>query len=106
MHKFEELSNLLGKILVKKNEAYGDAFIKVTEILKIMFPNGIENAQIPVILYLARILDKCNRLANNNDPAGENPAFDIAGYSILELARHIDSPEDLQAFKDKFKDYL
>jgi hypothetical protein len=33
------------------------------------------------------MLDKISRIARDNDPLGESPYMDIAGYSILSLAR-------------------
>jgi hypothetical protein len=34
------------------------------------------------------MLDKISRIARDNDPLGESPYMDIAGYSILSLARN------------------
>jgi hypothetical protein len=36
------------------------------------------------------MLDKLSRIARDNDPLGESPYMDIAGYSILALARDDD----------------
>jgi len=36
---------------------------------------------------IVRMLDKLSRIARDNDPMGESPYMDIAGYSILALAR-------------------
>jgi hypothetical protein len=33
------------------------------------------------------MLDKVARIARDNDPLGESPYMDIAGYAILSLAR-------------------
>ena len=84
---FEKIANELATLLKEKNEAYGNAFDKTTAILTLLYPNGIKVEQFKDVHVLIRMLDKVARIARDNDPLGESPYMDIAGYSILALAR-------------------
>jgi len=85
MSKYKKVAKKLSALLEKKNEAYGNAFQKTTEILKIIYPNGIPATKYKDIHVIVRMLDKINRIAENNDPMGESPYMDLAGYAILAL---------------------
>ena len=87
MNKFEKIAIDLSTILSMKNEAYGNAFDKTTQILTLLYPTGIKVEQFKDVHVLIRMLDKLSRIARDNDPMGESPYMDIAGYSILALAR-------------------
>jgi len=81
----KQIASDLADLIEKKNKAYGNAFAKTTEILKQLYPNGIKVEQYSDIHVIVRVLDKLSRIANNNDPFGESPYQDIAGYSLLAL---------------------
>lgn len=81
--EFEKVAMGIGQLVDKKNKAYGDAFIKSGEFLKLMYPNGIEPEQYTDMLGLIRVFDKLMRIATDKDAFGENPWMDIAGYGIL-----------------------
>jgi hypothetical protein len=81
---YELIGQEIGRLVDEKNRAYGDSFHKSGEILKILFPNGIKIEQYDDMLYLIRIIDKQFRIATSKKAFGENPAKDIAGYSILK----------------------
>lgn len=66
----------------QKNLAYGNSFGTAKEALKILYPGGIRPEQYGTSLLLARIWDKLKRLSTDNDPYGESPFIDIAGYAI------------------------
>ena len=87
---FEKIANELATLLKEKNEAYGNAFDKTTQILTLLYPNGIKVDQFKDVHVIVRMLDKLSRIARDNDPMGESPYMDIAGYSILALARDDD----------------
>ena len=87
MNKFEKIASNLATILSMKNDAYGNAFDKTTQILTLLYPTGIKVEQFKDVHVLIRMLDKLSRIARDNDPMGESPYMDIAGYSILALAR-------------------
>lgn len=81
--KFEEMGADIGALVDVKNKAYGDSFAKSGDILKLLYPDGIKPDQYKDMLYIIRVIDKLFRIATNKDAFGENPARDIAGYSIL-----------------------
>jgi hypothetical protein len=81
---YELIGQEIGKLVDEKNKAYGDSFHKSGEILKIFYPNGINIEQYDDMLYLIRVIDKQFRIATSKKAFGENPAKDIAGYSILK----------------------
>ena len=87
MNKFEKIASNLATILSMKNDAYGNAFDKTTQILTLLYPHGIKVDQYKDIHVIVRMLDKLSRIARDNDPMGESPYMDIAGYAILSLAR-------------------
>ncbi len=86
---FMTLATDLGKLLAEKNLAYGDAFSKTTQILTLLYPNGIKVEQFKDVHVLVRMLDKMSRIAQDNDPMGESPYKDLAGYAILAQANLI-----------------
>ena len=67
------------------------------EIIKVLYPNGIQPKQYRDMLAIVRVIDKLFRIANNKDAFGESPWRDIAGYSLLGIANDIDQEkEELQ----------
>lgn len=83
MKNFEEVGRLIGALVDEKNKAYGSSFHKAGEILKILYPTGIQVDKYQDMLFIVRVLDKLFRIATKKDAFGENPAKDIAGYAIL-----------------------
>ncbi len=73
----------IAALVKRKNAAYGDSFGTSGAALKILYPDGIKPEQYGNALLLARMWDKMKRLATDNDPDGESPFVDIAGYAIL-----------------------
>lgn len=78
-----KLAQETGEIVAKKNASYGDSVRKVAQIIKILYPKGVSNTQIPGMLFAVRIVDKLSRIANDPLFGGEDPAQDIAGYGLL-----------------------
>lgn len=83
MSSLKEISIKLGDLLEEKNKAYGSAFSKSSEILKILYPDGIQPDQYTDLLLTTRILDKLFRIATDKSAFNEEPWKDIAGYGIL-----------------------
>jgi hypothetical protein len=83
MKNLKEISLDLGSLLEEKNRSYGSAFSKSSEILKILYPNGIQPDQYTDLLLTTRILDKLFRVATDKSAFNEEPWKDIAGYGIL-----------------------
>lgn len=80
---YEETGRVIGALVDQKNKAYGSSFQHAGEIVKILYPKGIAPDQYQDMLYMVRVIDKLFRIATHKDAFGENPARDIAGYSIL-----------------------
>lgn len=85
MKNLKEISLDLGSLLEEKNKAYGSAFSKSSEVLKILYPNGVEPDQYTDLLLTTRILDKLFRIATDKSAFNEEPWKDIAGYGLLGL---------------------
>ena len=79
---YEKAGIVIGKLVAEKNESYGDSFILSGEILKILYPKGIQPEQYDDVLLIARIVDKLFRVVNAKHAFGESPYADIAGYGI------------------------
>ena len=84
---YEEIGSEIGKLVQEKNKAYGSAFDRCKEILKILYPDGIKIEQYTDALAIVRIIDKLFRIANKKDAFGESPWKDIAGYAILGIGK-------------------
>jgi len=85
MNNLKQISTELGSLLEDKNKAYGSAFSKSSEVLKILYPNGINPDQYTDLLLTTRILDKLFRIATDKSAFNEEPWKDIAGYGILGI---------------------
>jgi hypothetical protein len=85
MKNLKEISLDLGSLLEEKNKAYGSAFSKSSEVLKILYPDGIHPDQYTDLLITTRILDKLFRIATDKSAFNEEPWKDIAGYGILGI---------------------
>ena len=83
MKNLKEISLDLGSLLEEKNKAYGSAFSKSSEVLKILYPEGINPDQYTDLLLTTRILDKLFRIATDKSAFNEEPWKDIAGYGLL-----------------------
>lgn len=89
MATYEKLAMEIASLLQVKNAAYGSAFEKTTEILKHLYPKGIPLDSYKDVHVIVRVLDKLSRIAQNNDPLGEDPWKDICGYSILAQTENL-----------------
>jgi hypothetical protein len=87
MKSLYEISIQLGFLLEEKNKAYGSAFSKSSEVLKVLYPNGIQPDQYTDLLLTTRILDKLFRIATDKSAFNEEPWKDIAGYGILGISK-------------------
>lgn len=87
MSKFEETGRIIGRLVDEKNSAYGDSFGRSGEILRVLFPDGVQPEQYDDFLAVTRVIDKLFRIATDRDALGESPWQDIAGYGLLGWAR-------------------
>jgi len=84
---YQEIGKNIGELVEAKQIAYGDSFGKSCEILKTLYPNGINIDQYEELLSITRVIDKLFRIATNKDSTGESPWADIAGYALLSINR-------------------
>ena len=80
-----EAAKDLAELVVNKNAAYGNAFEKSREILKVLYPTGLTPAQYKHALAITRIADKLCRIATDEHAFNEEPWKDIAGYALRAL---------------------
>ena len=83
---FIAIANEIGELVQEKNEAYGDAFAKSQQVIKVLYPNGVQPEQYRDMLAITRVIDKLFRIATKKDAFGESPWRDICGYAILGIA--------------------
>jgi hypothetical protein len=81
------IAKQIGQLVEKKQAAYGDSFGRSGEVLKILYPNGVQPEQYTDLLAVARVIDKLFRIATDRDAFGEDPWGDIAGYGILSATK-------------------
>jgi hypothetical protein len=82
---YEEIARSIGKLVDEKNAAYGSSFDKSDQIIKILYPEGVQPHQYKDLLAMTRVIDKLFRIATSKDAMGEDPWQDIAGYAILSV---------------------
>lgn len=87
MINFEQIGLDIGKLVAEKNAAYGDSFSQASNILEVLYPNGVKIEQYRDLLTITRVIDKLFRIATRKDYLGESPWRDIAGYAILSVWR-------------------
>jgi hypothetical protein len=84
---YEDTGANIGRLVKRKNSAYGDSFSKSGEILKLLYPNGVKLGEYKTLLAVTRIIDKLFRIATDESALDEDPWMDIAGYVILMVRR-------------------
>ena len=84
---YEVIAANIGRLVAQKQEAYGDAYGKAGDVMRILYPSGIPPEKMDDALAVVRVLDKLFRIATDRDALGESPWRDIAGYGILGAAR-------------------
>lgn len=94
MGNYLEIAKQIGELVERKNKAYGSAFERAGDFLKILYPHGVKPEQYTDMLALVRVFDKQMRIANRKDAFGENPWVDITGYGILMSALGLEDEKD------------
>lgn len=92
-HSYTEIGTMLGKLVEEKNVAYGNAFEKSGDFLKLLYPDGIQPDDYTDMLLLVRIFDKQMRIATDKNALGESPFNDIAGYGLLGSVKDLKEKE-------------
>ena len=67
---FEEIGELVGKLVSIKNEKYGNSFHDSAYFLELLYPNGVDVDQYTDMLTLVRMFDKMKRIATDKDALG------------------------------------
>jgi len=80
---YAELGKEIGELVTEKQAAYGDAFGRAGEVLRILYPGGVSPDGYRDLLTVTRVLDKLFRIATDRDALGESPWRDVAGYALL-----------------------
>jgi len=80
---YEEVGAAIGRLVDKKQKAYGRSFDLTGDVFRKMYPSGIKPDQYDDMLAMARTLDKFFRIATEKAAFGESPWTDVAGYSLL-----------------------
>ncbi len=81
---YERIGQAIGEMVDGKQKAYGQSFDKSGQILKLLYPYGINTKQYDDLLAMVRIIDKLFRIATDKNALGESPWTDIAGYALLK----------------------
>tara|TARA_Y100001970_G_scaffold290232_1_gene423142 strand:+ start:351 stop:629 length:279 start_codon:yes stop_codon:yes gene_type:complete len=89
MKTFQQVATSIGNLVTNKNQAYGNSFEKSEQILKVLYPEGIQPEQYQDLLTITRIIDKLFRIATDKDALGEDPWKDICGYALLATTQNI-----------------
>lgn len=85
MLNFLQTATDLGRLLEEKNRQYGNSYIIVPDILRILYPDGIKPDEYGDASTIVRILDKISRRAAGHSDAAEDWR-DIGGYGVVKLA--------------------
>src|SRR2546425_156935 len=79
---FAAIGAEIGQLVEKKNKAYGNAFVRTADMMRVVFPDGIKPEQYLDAGIFFRMFDKIFRIVTEPDAFGESPYKDIAGYGI------------------------
>lgn len=88
---YKSLAGRIAATVEEKQRTYGDSFNRGGDVLRVLYPTGIQPCQYDDLLAVARIVDKLFRVAqrgaDGRDLGGESPYADIVGYGLLGAAR-------------------
>lgn len=84
--EYARLAVQIGELVTERQAQYGNSFGHSGDVLRILYPDGIQPDQYDDALAVVRIVDKLFRLANGSQ-GEESPYRDIAGYGLLGWAR-------------------
>jgi hypothetical protein len=92
MKTFQELAEGIADLVTEKEKAYGSAFDKAGDFMRLLYPEGIKPDQYKDMLCTVRIFDKLMRIATSCEDTEEKKVeaySDINGYSLLGLRSSI-----------------
>ena len=85
---FQEMAKGIADLVSEKEKAYGSAFDKAGDFLKVLYPNGIKSDQYKDMLCIVRVFDKLMRIATSYEGTEEKKIdaySDMMGYALLGL---------------------
>jgi len=83
---YEELGRQIGALVEQKQIEYGDAVSVTADVLKVLYPDGVDVEDFRDLLLVTRVVDKLCPIAHGNQ--GDEYAWqDIAGYGLLWMRR-------------------
>lgn len=85
---FTELAAGIGELVEHKNKAYGSAFDRAGDFLRVLYPEGIKPDQYKDMLCIVRVFDKLMRIATSYEGTEEKKVdaySDLMGYGLLGL---------------------
>ncbi|MDD4339238.1 MAG: hypothetical protein PHV00_06110 [Syntrophales bacterium] len=83
--RYEAVGAEIGRLVDRKQKAYGRSFDRTGEILRVLYPHGVAPERYDDLAAMIRIIDKFFRIARHrNDPMQESPWTDVAGYALLK----------------------
>lgn len=93
---FTELANGIGKLVEEKNKAYGNAFDRAGDFLRVLYPEGIKPDQYKDMLCIVRVFDKLMRIATSYEGTEEKKVqaySDLSGYGLLGLRSSLEEQQ-------------
>ena len=93
---FTELAKDIGQLVESKNKAYGSAFDKCGDFLRVLYPEGIKPEQYKDMLCIVRVFDKLMRIATSYEGTEEKKVdaySDLMGYGLLGLRASLEEKE-------------
>ena len=85
---FQEMAKGIADLVSEKEKAYGSAFDKAGDFLKVLYPTGIKSDQYKDMLCIVRVFDKLMRIATSYEGTEEKKIdaySDMMGYALLGL---------------------
>jgi hypothetical protein len=92
--QLQKMAKQIVKLLEEKEQAYGNAFDKTDQFLKLLYPEGVSVHQYSDMLFVVRIFDKMMRIANNKKAFNEEPFKDITGYGLLGWRKEVNNCDE------------
>lgn len=83
---YEKIGSEIGRLVDLKQRQYGDSFHRSADVLRILYPDGVQPTDYQDLMAVVRVLDKLFRIANG-DQGDESAWSDIAGYGLLGAAK-------------------
>lgn len=99
MTTIKQITDSIAEMLTEKELAYGNAYDKSEQFLRLLYPDGVKPENYRHLLFQTRIFDKLMRIANNKNAFGEEPYKDIAGYGTKGYQRELKEKQVVEVDK-------